>query len=40
MLNDEIKSRLTSIFRDVFRNDALVDSESMTARGIASRIST
>jgi acyl carrier protein len=34
MQDDEIKSRLTPIFRDVFGDDALVVSESMTAEDV------
>lgn len=34
MQNDEIKSRLTEIFRDVFSNEALVVSEEMTAEDV------
>jgi acyl carrier protein len=34
MQDDEIKSRLTPIFRDVFADDALVVSESMTAEDV------
>ena len=35
MQNDEIKSRLAPIFRDVFEDDALVVGESMTAEDVA-----
>ena len=35
MQNDEIKSRLTPIFRDVFDDEALVVSEGMTAEDVA-----
>ena len=34
MQPDEIKSRLTPIFRDVFSDDALVVSENMTAQEV------
>ena len=34
MTIDEIKSRLTPIFRDVFSNDSLVVSERMTAADV------
>ena len=34
MQTDEIKSRLTPIFRDIFRDDALVVSENMTAQDV------
>lgn len=34
MENDEIVSRLTPIFRDVFNDDALVISEGMTAADV------
>ena len=34
MDNDEIVSRLTPIFRDVFNDDALVVSEGMTAADV------
>jgi acyl carrier protein len=34
MENDEIISRLTPIFRDVFGDDALVVTESMTATDV------
>ena len=31
MQSDEVKSRLTPIFRDIFDNESLVVSDSMTA---------
>jgi acyl carrier protein len=34
MQNEEIKSRLTPIFRDVFGDDALVVSEALTAEDV------
>ena len=34
MQNDEIKSRLTPIFRDVFDDEALVVSDGMTAEDV------
>ena len=34
MEKNEIVSRLTPIFRDVFNNDALVVSEGMTAKDV------
>ncbi len=35
METEEIKARLTPIFRDVFSDDALVVNESMTANDVA-----
>ncbi len=35
MTSDEIKSRLTPIFREVFSDEALVVSEGMTADDVA-----
>ncbi len=34
MQNDEVKSKLTPIFRDIFRDDALVIIERMTAQDV------
>ncbi len=34
MQGDEIKSRLTPIFRDVFRDDSLVVTEQLTAQDV------
>ncbi len=34
MQRDEIKSRLTPIFRDVFRDNALVPTDQMTAEDV------
>ncbi len=34
MQNDEIKAKLTPIFRDVFRDDSLVVTEGLTAQDV------
>jgi acyl carrier protein len=34
MQNDEVKSKLTPIFRDIFRDDTLVIIERMTAQDV------